>query len=99
MGILDFFSNIHDDPQPAASGRARGPCATLLAHGIDPSGLKFTLNQDGSVKVSGRVRDMSECDRICRAIESMPLVEGVVNGMTLDATAPALAPGMRKRCG
>ena len=81
MGILDLFGKVHDDRQTVADGRIKGPCATLRDHGIDPAGLKFTQNHDGSVTVSGRVRDESECENICRIIEGMALVEGVRNNM------------------
>jgi len=99
MGILNLLGNIHDDHQPVAHGRVRGPCATLLCYGIDPSGLKFTLNQDGSVTVSGRVRYKSESERICRIVESMSLVEGVRNKMVIETTGPAAEPGIERRCG
>jgi hypothetical protein len=85
MGILNFFGNVNDDRQTVAHGRVKGPCATLQDHGIDPAGLKFTLNQDGFVTVSGRARDESECKNICRIIEGMALVEGVRNNMVIES--------------
>lgn len=84
MGILGLFGEVQDDRHTVASGRVKGPCATLRDHGIDPAGLKFTLNHDGSVTVSGRVRDASECASICRIIEGMTLVEGVRNDMVVE---------------
>jgi hypothetical protein len=84
MGILNFFGKFDDDRQSVAHGRVKGPCATLQGHGIDPAGLRFTLNQDGFVTVSGRVRDESECKSICRIIEGMALVEGVRNNMVIE---------------
>lgn len=85
MGILDFFGRVHDDVQPVGHGRVKGPCAALLEHGIDPSGLKFALNEDGAVTVSGRVRDEAERDRICRVLGEMPLVHDIINHMVIDA--------------
>jgi hypothetical protein len=40
--------------------------------------LKFSLNQDGSVNISGYARDQSECDRIVKA-KGMPNINGVKN--------------------
>lgn len=99
MGILNLIGKIHDDRQPVVCGRAMGPCATLLDHGIDPSGLKFALKHDGFVTVSGRVRDEAECERICRLIENMPLVEGVRNNMVIETTGPAVEPAGERKCG
>ena len=93
MGILNFFGQVHDDRQAVAHGRVKGPCAMLRAHGIDPTGLKFTLNHDGFVTVSGRVRDVSECENICRIIEGMALVEGVRNNMAVENVGGARVAG------
>jgi len=99
MGILDLLGKTHADHHPVPRGRAKGPCATLLDHGIDPAGLKFTLDQDGFVTVSGLVEDESECERICRIIEGMALVEGVRSNMVIEATGPAVDPVLNRKCG
>lgn len=93
MGILNLFSKNLDDHHLAAPGRVKGPCATLLDRGIEPAGLKFTLDQDGFVTVSGRVRDESERDRILQVISGMPLVEGVKSKMMVEGTGPTAGPG------
>jgi hypothetical protein len=87
MGILDFFGKVHNDHQPVGHGRVKGPCAALTERGIDPAGLKFTLNEDGSVTVSGRVRDEAERDRICRVLGEMPLVHDIRNHMVIDGSS------------
>lgn len=84
MGILDFFGKVHDDERPVGHARVKGPCAVLLDHGFDPSGLKFTLNEDGSVTVSGRARDQSESERICQVLRQMPLEGDIRNHMIVD---------------
>jgi len=99
MGILNLIGKIHDGHQPVARGGVKGPCATLLDHGIDPVGLKFTLNHDGCVTVSGRVRDEAESERICGVIEDMNLVDGVRNSMVIEANGPAAKTALKSRCG
>lgn len=93
MGMLNLFSKNLDDRQAVVPGRVKGPCAILLEHGIDPAGLKFTLNEDGFVTVSGRARDQSECDRICQAIAEMPLIAGVISNLIIDGARPAEESG------
>ena len=96
MGILDLFSQARDDVDLVVRGRVKGPCATLLDHGIDPAELKFTLGEDGSVTVSGRARDANESHRICQVIGDMPLVESVRNHMRVCGAAK---PGARQAAG
>jgi LysM repeat protein len=88
MGFMDKFSKILGGSKAATAETVKGPSATLREHGIDPSNLKFSFNQDGSVDVSGQVQDQSECDRICRVIEGMPNVTGVKNDMVVGVPEP-----------
>lgn len=88
MGLMDKFSKILGGSKAAPAETVKGPSATLREHGIDPSNLKFSFNQDGSVGVSGQVQDQSECDRICQVIEGMPNVTGVKNDMIVGVPKP-----------
>lgn len=99
MGILNLLGKSHGDQQPVTRGRAKGPCETLRDHAIDSAGLKFTLNEDGFVTVSGRVRDESERERICNVIEGMALVEGVRNNMVIEVSSPEAESGLKRMCG
>lgn len=99
IGMLNFFSKTDVDRPAVARGRVKGPCAALLDHGIDPTGLKFTLNQDGSVTVTGQVRNETERERICRILGEMNLADGIRNNMMIDATGPAARPVLEKKCG
>ena len=89
MGILDKFSKKTGADKPASSENVKGPGATLKDHGIDPSGLKFSFNQDGSVTVSGHAKDQSEIDRICQVIGEIPHVSNVVSNMRVAGTVAA----------
>jgi phage tail protein X len=92
MGFMDKFSKILGGDKPSPADTVKGPSATLREHGIDPSSLKFSFNQDGSVGVSGPVRDQAECDRICQVIKDMPNVKGVKNNLVVGAPEPAADP-------
>ena len=89
MGFMDKFSKILGGDKPSPPDTVKGPSATLREHGIDPSSLKFSFNQDGSISVSGSVREQAECDRICQIIEGMPNVSGVKNKLVVGAPEPA----------
>lgn len=89
MGILNFFGIHGDDGQTVLCSRTKGPCATLLEHGIDPTELKFSLDEDGWITVTGRVRDESQRHRICQLIGAMPLVRGVRNRAVISETPGA----------
>jgi len=93
MGMLNLFSKNVDDRPAIAPGRVKGPCAILLEHGIDPAELKFTLDEDGFVTVSGRARNQSECDRICQAIAEMPLIAGIKSNLIIAGSRPAAGSG------
>jgi len=92
MGFMDKFSKILGGKKSAPAETVKGPSATLREHGIDPSNLKFSFNQDGSVGVSGQVQDQSECDRICEAIKGMPNVTGVKNNLVVGVPEPVAEP-------
>jgi len=76
----------------AATETVKGPSAILREHGIDPSNLKFSFNQDGTVTVSGHAQDQTECDRICELVKGIPNVSGVVNNIIVGAPEPVATP-------
>ena len=92
MGFMDKFSKILGGDKSAQPETVKGPSATLRDNGIDPAGLKFSFNQDGSITVAGHAPDQSECDRICQVIEGMPNVSGVKNNIIVGAPEPVAEP-------
>lgn len=92
MGFMDKFSKVTGGDKSTQAETVKGPSATLREHGIDPSNLKFSFNQDGSVSVSGHARDQSECDRICQVIKGIPNVNGVKNNMIVGVPEPEVEP-------
>ena len=92
MGFMDKFSKILGGKKSTATDSVQGPSAVLREHGIDPSNLKFSFNQDGSVAVSGQVTNQPECDRICEVIQGIPSVSSVQNNMVVAAPEPIPAP-------
>jgi len=91
MGFMDKLGKMFGDNAPAAE-TVKGPSATLRDHGIDPSNLKFSFNQDGSVTVAGHAQDQAECDRICEVIKEIPNVKGVTNNIVVGAPEPVAEP-------
>lgn len=92
MGFMDKLSEMLGGSKSTATESVRGPSAVLQDHGIDPSNLKFSFNQDGTVGVSGHVQDQSECDRICEVIKEIPNVSGVDNQMVIGAPEVVAEP-------
>ncbi len=56
MGFMDKLSKMLGGDKSAPQETVKGPSATLREHGIDPSDLKFSFNQDGTVTVSGHAQ-------------------------------------------
>jgi len=79
MGLMKKFSKLKGNSESNPTGTIKGPVATIRELGIDTSDLKFSLNQDGTVNITGYVRDQSDCDRICQLIKAMPGIVGVKN--------------------
>ena len=92
MGFMDKFSKILGGNKSAPVENVKGPSATLRENGIDPSDLKFSFNQDGSVTIAGQASNQSDCDRICEVIEGMPNVSGVKNDIIIGAPEPVVEP-------
>ena len=92
MGLFDKLTKVLGGGKAAQSETIKGPSATLMDHGIDPSGLKFSFNQDTSITVSGHAADQSACDRICEVIGDMPNVSGVKNDIIVGAPEPVAVP-------
>lgn len=92
MGFFDKLTKVLGGSDSAKAETVKGPSATLRDHGIDPSNLKFSFNQDASITVSGHAADQSECDRICEAIKDMPNVSGVTNNIVVGTPEPEPAP-------
>jgi len=92
MGFMDKLGKMLGGDKSPAVETVKGPSATLRDHGIDPSGLKFSFNQDGTVAIAGNVQNQSECDRICEVIKDIPNVSGVTNNMVVGAPEPVAEP-------
>lgn len=92
MGFMDKLGKMLGGNKSPAAETVKGPSATLRDHGIDPSNLKFSFNQDGSVTVSGHAQDQAECDRICEVVKDIPNVKGVTNNIVVGAPEPVAEP-------
>lgn len=92
MGFMDKIGKMFGGDDAPAAETVKGPSATLRDHGIDPSNLKFSFNQDGSVTIAGQAQDQAECDRICEVIKDIPNVKGVTNNMVVGAPEPVAEP-------
>ena len=92
MGFMDKLGKMFGGDNTPAAETVKGPSATLRDHGIDPSNLKFSFNQDGSVTVAGHAQNQSECDRICEVIRDIPNVKGVTNNIVVGAPEPKAEP-------
>jgi hypothetical protein len=89
MGFMDKLGKMLGDDEPPTVEAVKGPSATLREHGIDPSDLKFSFNQDGTVTIAGHTQNQPECDRICELVKDLPNVSGVKNNMIVGAPEPA----------
>ena len=92
MGIMDKFTNIFGSKKSTATEAVKGPSQVLRENGIDPSKLKFSFKSNGAIAVSGEAASQSECDQICKTIESMPNVNSVQNNIVIAAPAPEPVP-------
>ena len=92
MGFMDKLGKMLGGDKSSATETVKGPSATLREHGIDPSNLKFSFNQDGTVTVAGHAQNQSECDRICEVIKDIPNVSGVTNNIIVGAPEPVVEP-------
>ena len=92
MGFMDKISGMFGGNKSIATESVKGPSATLRDAGIDPSNLKFAINQDGSIGVSGPVANQGECDQICAELKKIPHVTGVQNNMVVGIPEPTPVP-------
>ena len=83
MGFMDKLGGVFGDDKANSADTVKGPSATLKENGIDPSNLKFSFNQDGSVAISGHAANQAECDRICEIVGGIPNVSGVQNNINV----------------
>ena len=89
MGFMDKVGNMFGGDKAEVTESVKGPSMVLKEHGIDPSNLKFTFNQDGLVGISGHAADQAECDRICEVVGGIPNVSGVQNNIVVGVPEPA----------
>ena len=92
MGFMDKLGKMLGGDKSSATETVKGPSATLREHGIDPSNLKFSFNQDGTVTVAGHAQNQTECDRICEVVKDIPNVSGVTNNIVVGAPEPVVEP-------
>jgi len=92
MGFMDKLGKMLGGDKSSTTETVKGPSATLREHGIDPSNLKFSFNQDGTVTITGHAQDQSECDRICEVVGGIPNVNGVTNNIIVGAPEPVAEP-------
>ncbi len=91
MGFRDLLRKTLGGNSSPPVETVKGPSRTLRDAGIDPAGLDFDFNADGSISVGGRVDNQAQCDRICEVLGDMPNVSSVQNNLTVGA-APAPEP-------
>jgi len=89
MGFMDKFKNIIGSDKKPQAETVKGPSRVLRDAGIDPSGLKCTVGNDGSLTVSGSCTSGEERDRVISVLEGMPNISRVVNEINVQAPAPA----------
>jgi LysM repeat protein len=92
MGLMDTFSKILGRKDPGITDSIKPPSQVLKENGIDPSNLKFSFHQDGTIGVSGHAASQAECDRICELIKEIPSVTGVQNNMAIGVPEPEPVP-------
>ena len=92
MGFMDKLSKMLGGDKSPVAETVKGPSATLRDHGIDPSNLKFSFKQDGTVTIAGHAQNQAECDRICEVVKDISNVNGVTNNMVVGASEPAVTP-------
>jgi LysM repeat protein len=88
MGFMDKAGGLFGGDKPAEADTVKGPSSVLREIGIDPSNLKFSFNQDGSVAISGHAANQSECDRICKVVGEISNVSGVQNNIIVATPEP-----------
>ena len=88
MGFMDKLGGLFGGDKPAETDTVKGPSSVLRENGIDPSNLKFSFNQDGSVAISGHAANQSECDRICKVVGGISNVSGVQNNIIVATPEP-----------
>lgn len=92
MGFMDKLGDMFGSSKTIATDSTKGPSQTLRENGIDPSNLKFSFNQDGTVTISGPAADQAECDRICEVVAGIGTVTGVQNNIAVGAPATVPEP-------
>ena len=92
MGLMDKFSKLLGGKKSAPAETVKGPSMVLRENGIDPSDLKFSFGQDGSISVSGQVGDQAAADRIGEILGDMPNISSVQNDIVVGAPEPEPVP-------
>jgi nucleoid-associated protein YgaU len=88
MGFLDNIKNALGGKKEDKADVTVGPSQVLRDNGIDPSGLDFGFNSDGSVTVKGTAASERERQRILEIVGGIKGVKGVKDNLRV---APASA--------
>ncbi len=90
MGILDNLkSRLGGKKDNTIASETKAPSQILKENGVDPSGLKFAFAADGTVTVSGQVKQESDKARIRQLLLAIPGIKQVKQELSLASPAAA----------
>ena len=98
MGIFDNLKNVLGGKKDVSiAGATKAPSQVLKENGIDPGGLKFAFGSDGTVTVSGTVKQEADKARIKQVLEGVPGIKKIRQDVTVaPATATPAAEATEK---
>jgi nucleoid-associated protein YgaU len=89
MGLLDNLKNVLSGKKDdSIAGATKAPSQVLKENGVDPSGLKFAFGSDGTVTVSGKVKQEADKARIKQLLLTISGIKQVKQELSV-ATAVA----------
>jgi len=90
MGFFDSIKNALGGKDKSAEG-IKGPSLVLKEAGIDPSGMDFSFGSEGSVTITGQVRDQATLEKVGKIVGDIPQISTVNNELVVAAPAPEVA--------
>jgi nucleoid-associated protein YgaU len=93
MGIFDSIKNVFGKTESGEDVTV-APSQMLREAGVDPDGLQFGFDSDGTITVSGSVSDEADRQKVMDTLSEIPGINRVEDQMTLApaATAEEAAP-------
>jgi nucleoid-associated protein YgaU len=91
MGLLDNLkSRLGGRKESTIASETKAPSQILKENGVDPSGLRFAFSGDGTVTISGQVKQEADKARIKQLLLGIPGIKQVKQDLSLAADE---APG------